>query len=74
LQTKAYTNWLSWFDDNCLDYYIKEPTIEKIREIRGDEKKIPEAVTAVPEVTINALPEVPVAALLEEPLALTGLA
>lgn len=47
LQTKAYTLWLSWFDDNCLDYYIKEPSIEKIKEIRGDESKIPEALTGL---------------------------
>ena len=40
LQTKAYTNWLSWFDDNCPDYYIKEPSIEKIKEIRGDGSNI----------------------------------
>lgn len=31
LQTKAYTNWLSWFDDNCTEYYIKEPELEKIK-------------------------------------------
>jgi hypothetical protein len=28
LETKAYTSWLSWFDDNCADYYIKPPNIE----------------------------------------------
>jgi hypothetical protein len=26
---------LSWFDDNCTEYYIKEPEVEKIKQMRG---------------------------------------
>lgn len=35
LQGKAHTSWLSWFDDNCKDYYIQEPSLEQIEAVRG---------------------------------------
>ena len=35
LKNKAYISWLSWFDDNIQDYYIKPPSIEQIKLIRG---------------------------------------
>ena len=28
LTKKAFISWLSWFDDNCEDYYLKRPSIE----------------------------------------------
>ena len=28
LTNKAFISWLSWFDDNCEDYYLKRPSIE----------------------------------------------
>jgi len=34
LESKAYISWLSWFDDNCADYYIKAPSVEIINEMR----------------------------------------
>jgi hypothetical protein len=35
LKNKAYISWLSWFDDNIQDYYIKPPSIEQIKLLRG---------------------------------------
>jgi hypothetical protein len=39
LETKAYTTWLSWFDDNCSDYYIKAPGVEEIKKMRNVSQK-----------------------------------
>ena len=35
LKSKAYVSWLSWFDDNCEDYYITAPTLDSIQHMRG---------------------------------------
>jgi hypothetical protein len=35
LEIKAYTKWLAWFDDNCVDYFIKPPSLDQINLIRG---------------------------------------
>jgi hypothetical protein len=37
LETKAFTNWLSWFDDNCREYFIKEPEVEQIHRMRREQ-------------------------------------
>ena len=39
LAFKAFISWLSWFDDNCRDYYVKTPDLERIKLIRGPEWK-----------------------------------
>jgi len=28
LKNKAFVSWLSWFDDNCENYFIKHPSDE----------------------------------------------
>ena len=34
LTTKAFTCWLSWFDDNCEKHFIKAPSEEQIVAVR----------------------------------------
>lgn len=35
IKERAFTSWLSWFDDNCEQYFIKSPTEESIKQMRG---------------------------------------
>ena len=39
LQGRAYLNWLSYFDDNAAEYYVKPPSVEEIGKIRGEDWK-----------------------------------
>lgn len=35
LKDRAFLSWVSWFDDNCEQYFIKPPSEEQILKIRG---------------------------------------
>jgi hypothetical protein len=37
IKYRAYIRWLSWFDDNCAEYFVNKPSLEAIAKIRGED-------------------------------------
>jgi hypothetical protein len=56
IRHRAFIKWLSWFDDNCAEYFVTRPDMDTITEIRGSDWK--DYVKAdPPKVSANGIEE-----------------